>query len=79
LPRSLNGSIVPLEGTAEMAGISCHEFEATDNRKVCHMMEGKEFKVKQDKTLIYPCRVKCPCTMCRDKIGYCEDFEEHDS
>ena len=99
---SLNGSIVPLEGTAAMAGISCHEFEATDNRKVCYMMEGKEFKVKliahelvksdrlygpaslRDKTLIYPCeefkcRVRCPCTMCREKIGYCADFEEHET
>jgi hypothetical protein len=99
---SLNGSIHQLEGTAAMAGESCHEFEATDNIKVCRMMEGKEFEVKlvagelvkndklygpaslRDKTLIYPCdlfkcRVRCPCTMCRKKIGYCEDFEDHET
>ena len=38
----------------------------------------------RDKTLIYPCeefmcRVSCPCTMCRNKLGYCEDFEDHET
>ena len=37
----------------------------------------------RDKTLIYPCeefkcRVGCPCAMCRNKLGYCEDFEDHE-
>ena len=36
-----------------------------------------------DKTLIYPCeeyqcRVSCPCGMCRNKLGYCDDLEDHD-
>ena len=36
-----------------------------------------------DKTLIYPCeefqcRVSCPCAMCRNKLGYCDDLEDHE-
>ena len=35
----------------------------------------------RDKTLIYPCeefkcRIRCPCTMCRNKMRYGEDFED---
>ena len=38
----------------------------------------------RDKTLIYPCeefkcRVRCPCAMCRKKLVYCEDFEDHET
>jgi hypothetical protein len=96
---NLDGRIVPLG--AGMAGTCCHEFEATDDIKVCYG-GGKEFVVRlvahelvksdklygpaslRDKTLIYPCeefkcRISCPCTMCRNKMRYCEDFEDHET
>ena len=60
-----------------MAGISCHEFEATDNRKVCYMMEGKEFKVELiAHALVKSDRLYGPASL-RDKtlIYPCEEFK----
>ena len=74
---NLNGRIVPLGSIAAMFGTSCHEFEATDMIKVCHMMDGTEFEVKLvARELVKNDKLYGPASL-RDKtlIYSCEEFK----